>query len=183
MRNYQIYRASQVLRSKQLGSVLSKELRQKYGKRTLRVIKGDTVRVMRGEFRGVDGKVSNVSTDKNSIAIEGIKKEKVKGDKFDVYIHTSNVMITDLNLDDHWRKSKLEGKQPKITPKEKPEPKPEPQEEKPKEVMPQEKIEEKPKKKETKKPEKATQKKVRKKVGTRPKKKPVEKQKEKVEKQ
>jgi len=118
VRNQQIYRASYNTRSKQLGSTLSKELRKKYGKRSMRVIKGDTVKIMRGEYKDVDGKVSKVSPIKNSVAIEGIKKEKSRGEKFDIYIQTSNLMITTLNTDDHWRKSKLQGKSPKTTPKE-----------------------------------------------------------------
>jgi len=117
-RNYQIYLAPHARRSKQLGSPLSKELRKKYGKRSMRVILGDTVKVLRGEYRGVDGKVSKISTQNGNLAIEGVKKEKSKGEKFDVLIKTSKVIITGLNLDDHWRKTKLQGKEPKTTPKE-----------------------------------------------------------------
>ena len=113
VRNQQIYRASLRTRSNQLGCHLSKDLRQKYGKRSVRVVKGDTVNVLRGEYKDVEGKVSKVDTLVNSIAIEGIKKEKGKGDKFDVLIHTSNVIVTSLNTDDSWRMSKLEGKKPK----------------------------------------------------------------------
>ena len=123
VRNYQIYRATMATRSKQLGSPLSKELQEKYGKRSMRVVLGDTVKVMRGEYRGVDGKISKVSIADNSVAIEGVKKEKSKGEKFDVLIRSTNVVITNLNLDDHWRKTKLQGEKPKTTPKEaKPEP-------------------------------------------------------------
>lgn len=119
-RNQLIYRASLGTRSKQQGSTLSKELRKKYGKRSARVVKGDTVKIMRGEFKGVDGKVSKVSTEKNSVAIEGIKKEQTRGEKYDVYIHTSNLKITSLNLEDKWRANKLEGKDPRAKRKEKP---------------------------------------------------------------
>jgi len=41
-----------------------------------------------------------------------VKKEKTKGDKFDVFVHSSNVIVTGLNSDDKWRMSKLEGKNP-----------------------------------------------------------------------
>ena len=112
VRNYQIYRATMATRSKQLGSPLSKDLQKRYGKRSIRVVLGDTVKVMRGEYRGVDGKISKVSIADNSVAIEGVKKEKSKGEKFDVLIRSTNVVITNLNLDDHWRKTKLEGKNP-----------------------------------------------------------------------
>ena len=112
MRNQLIYRASKTLRSKQISSQLSKELKKKYSKNSIRIVEGDNVKIMRGEFKGVDGKVSKISIENNSIAVEGVKKEKTKGDKFDVYIHTSNLQVTNLNTDDKWRISKLEGKTP-----------------------------------------------------------------------
>ena len=131
VRNRQIFQAAHHTRSKQLGATLSKELRKKYGRRSARVIEGDTVRIMRGEFKGIDGKVTHVSTEKNSIAVEGIKREKLKGGNVDIYIHTSNVMITGVNLDDKWRQNRMEKQKIKIskekpveTPKEKPQEKP-----------------------------------------------------------
>ncbi len=117
MRNMMIYRATYQTKSKQLGSALSKDLQKKYGKRSVRVIEGDHVKIVRGEFKGVDGNVSKISPQKSSVAIEGIKKEKTKGDKFDVYIHTSNLVVTSLNSGDSWRMAKLEGKDPKKQPK------------------------------------------------------------------
>ena len=118
IRNYQIYRAPYAVKSNQVGSPLSEELRKKYGKRSVRVVVDDSVRIIRGEYKGIDGKVTKVSIMKNSIAIEGIKREKLKGEKTDVYIPASNVVVTGLNTDDHWRKTKLEGNKPKSTPKE-----------------------------------------------------------------
>ena len=110
MRNNLIYRATFNTRSKQLRSALSDDLKKKYSKKNVRVVEGDSVKIVRGEFKGVDGKIAKVSTKHNSVAIEGIKKEKTKGDKFDVLIQTSNLLVTDLNTDDKWRISKLEGK-------------------------------------------------------------------------
>ena len=118
IRNQQIYRAPFAVRSKQIAGSLSKELRKKYGKRSMRIIADDTVRIIRGEYKGIDGKVKKVSTEKNGVAIEGITKEKLKGEKVDVYISSSNILITALNTDDPWRKNKLEGKKPKDAPKE-----------------------------------------------------------------
>ena len=112
MRNSLIYRATFHTRSKQLSSPLSEELRKKYSRKSIRVVKGDNVKITRGEFKGVDGKIARVSSENNSVAIEGVKKEKTKGDKFDVFIHTSNILVTGLNTDDKWRISKLEGKNP-----------------------------------------------------------------------
>jgi len=112
MRNSLIYRVTLHTRSKQLSSPLSDELRKKYSRKSVRVVEGDNVKIVRGEFKGVDGKIARVSSETNSVAIEGVKKEKTKGDKFDVFIHTSNLLVTGLNTDDKWRISKLEGKNP-----------------------------------------------------------------------
>ena len=116
-RNNLIYNATFHTRSKQLGSQLSEDLRKKYGKKSVRVIEGDSIKIVRGEFKGVDGKISKVSTKKSSVAVEGVKKEKTKGDKFDVYIHTSNLLVTGLNTEDKWRIAKLEGKKLSEKPK------------------------------------------------------------------
>jgi large subunit ribosomal protein L24 len=88
-------------------------LQKKYGKKSTRAIVGDTITILRGEFKGVSGKITKISTEKTSVTIEGVKKEKTKGDKFDVYIHTSNLVVTGLNSSDKWRIAKLEGKDPK----------------------------------------------------------------------
>jgi len=155
IRNYQIYRAPYAVKSNQVGSPLSEELRKKYGKRSVRVVVDDSVRIIRGEYKGIDGKVTKVSIMKNSIAIEGIKREKLKGEKTDVYIPASNVVVTGLNTDDHWRKTKLEGNKPKSTPKEaKPEKPKESKPEKPKESKPEKPKESKPEKPKEAKPEK-----------------------------
>ena len=113
MRNRMIYQATFQTRSKQLGSLLSKDLQKKYGKKSTRAIEGDTITILRGEFKGVSGKITKISKEKTSVTVEGVKKEKTKGDKFDVYIHTSNLVVTALNTSDKWRITKLEGKDPK----------------------------------------------------------------------
>ncbi len=116
IRNRQLYFAPIHTISKHLRSHMSKGLHEKYGLRNVRVKEGDTVRILRGEYKGIDGKVTKVSSEKSSVAIEGVKKEKLKGEKFDVYIHTSNVIIIDLNTDDRWRK-KILGKKLKLASK------------------------------------------------------------------
>ncbi len=117
MRNQMIYQATYNTKSKQLGSTLSKDLHKKYGKKSVRVVEGDSITILRGEFKGVDGKISKISIAKNSVAIDGVKKEKTKGEKFDVYIHTSNLVVTSLSTEDKWRIAKLEGKDPRKLPK------------------------------------------------------------------
>ena len=109
-RNQQIYYAAMQTASKQLSCALSKELRKKYGKRSVRIKEGDSAKIIRGEFAGVDGKVTKISVADRGVNIEGVKKEKLKGDKFDVYVHTTNIVLTGLDSGDKWRINKLEGK-------------------------------------------------------------------------
>ncbi len=156
IRKRMLYTASQHLLSKQLGSHLAKDLKDKYHCKSLRVVEGDGVKVLRGEFKGIEGKVTKVSTEKRGIAIEGIKREKLKGGNVDIYIHPSNVIITSLNLEDKWRQSRLEGQKPNATKSTPTETK----EAKPKEVKPKEQKEaSKEKPKEVKKEAKADDKK------------------------
>ena len=107
MRNRQIYKASQALRSSQVSANLSKGLRSKYGKRSIRIVEGDSVTILRGEYADVSGKIEKVDIASGRVSVSGIKKEKAKGDKFDVMIHASNLRVSGLNLGDPLRRSKI----------------------------------------------------------------------------
>ena len=109
-RNNKIYRAINQIISKQICAPLSKPLRKNYGRRSVRIMVDDTVKVIRGEYKGITGKVTKISTDSSGVAIEGNKKEKLKGEKIDVYIHSTNVIVTSLNTNDKWRLKILEKK-------------------------------------------------------------------------
>ena len=98
------------IRYKILSAPLAPELREKYGFRSLPVRVGDKVQVMRGDFKGFEGKVLSVDRKKFRIAIEGITREKVDGTTINVPIHPSKVMITELNLNDKWRRKIIERK-------------------------------------------------------------------------
>ena len=89
---------------------LSKELREKYGVRTLPVRKGDVVRVMRGNYRGHEGKVVEVDRKRYYIYIEGVKIKKADGTEVLRPIHPSKVMIVKLDMSDKWRIKILERK-------------------------------------------------------------------------
>jgi large subunit ribosomal protein L24 len=95
-------------RDKMVGAMLEDSLRKQYGRKNVRVIKGDSVRVMRGEYKGVEGKVEKVHTERATFHIEGIQREKIRGGQVKVPIHSSNVMVIGLNLDDDYRSSKLQ---------------------------------------------------------------------------
>ena len=110
VRNHQTYRAMNQIVNKQICAPISKELRKKYSRRSIRIMADDTVKVVRGEYKGLTGKVTKISMESSGVAIEGNKKEKLKGEKIDVYIHSTNMIITSLNTDDKWRLKILEKK-------------------------------------------------------------------------
>ena len=103
------YNAPLHKRQKFMRSLLSKDLRKKYEKRNARVIKGDTVKVMRGFFFDIEGKVQSVSLKNERITIEGVSISKADGSEVARPIHPSNVMITKLNLKDGLREDRLTG--------------------------------------------------------------------------
>jgi large subunit ribosomal protein L24 len=98
-----------------LSAHLSDDLREKYGKRTARVCKGDTVVVVRGneDIRNIEGKVVNVYTKTGRVAIEGITIKQADGTEAERPIHASNLVITKLNTEDPWRMDSLSKKEAK----------------------------------------------------------------------
>jgi len=91
-----------------ISSHLSKELRQQYKKRSLPLRKGDEVKVMRGEFKGVVGKVVRIDTKKYKVYVDTVKKKRSIGTEYLVPLSPSNLMIVKLNLDDKYRMKMLE---------------------------------------------------------------------------
>ena len=91
-----------------ISSHLSKELRQQYKKRSLSLRKGDEVKVMRGEFKGVLGKVVRIDTKKYKVYVDTVKKKRSIGTEYLVPLSPSNLMIVKLNLDDKYRMKILE---------------------------------------------------------------------------
>ncbi|MEM3385542.1 MAG: 50S ribosomal protein L24 [Nitrososphaeria archaeon] len=102
------------IKNKMLNARLSDELRSKYGVKTVRVRKGDSVKIVRGEFAGVEGKVTSVDLKTGRITVEGVFRENIRGEQVPVKIHASKIIITSLNLEDKLRKEKIETKARKV---------------------------------------------------------------------
>jgi len=87
---------------------LSKELRKKYQRKSFPLRKGDTVRIMRGNFKGKTGKVEKMDIKRTRASIEKIQRTKKDGTKVEVFFHTSNLQIKELELEDKERIGALE---------------------------------------------------------------------------
>jgi large subunit ribosomal protein L24 len=105
-----LYQAPDHIRYRLFAAPLSSELRASHGVKTLPVRSGDSVRIMRGDQKGFEGKIARIDRKKYRIYVEGLTREKVDGTTIFVPIHPSKVMIIRLNLDDKWRKKILERK-------------------------------------------------------------------------
>ena len=103
------YRANAPLHIKKkfVNAGLSKELRKKYGKRSIGIRKGDVVKIMTGKFKKKQGKVLKVILKTSKIIIDGINVKKMDGSKANVKMQPSNLQIVELNLDDKKRIKKL----------------------------------------------------------------------------
>ncbi|CAM8940928.1 unnamed protein product [Rhodiola kirilowii] len=103
------FTASSSVRRVLMSAPLSTELRTKYNVRSMPIRKDDEVQIVRGTFKGRDGKVVQVYRRKWVIHIERITREKVNGTTVNVGVNPSKVVITKLRLDKD-RKSLLERK-------------------------------------------------------------------------
>ncbi len=104
------YNAPLHIKQKFVSAHLSKDLRKKYGKRSANLRKGDNVRIMSGQFKNKSGKVEEVDLKKTNIFVSGMEIVKKDGTKVRFPIHPSNLMITELNMDDKRRTERFERK-------------------------------------------------------------------------
>merc|ERR1712226_1680149 len=86
---------------------LSKDLRTKYGVRSLPIRRDDEVMIVRGHYHDREGKVTCVYRKKFRIHIERVTRDKANGQTVPIGIHPSKVLITKIHLDKD-RKALLE---------------------------------------------------------------------------
>lgn len=79
---------------------VAKELRTKLGQksRSMLVNKGDTVKIMRGSFKGKSVKVAKVNYNNMKLYLEGVTRKNAKGTEVLIAFEASNLMLTDLNM-------------------------------------------------------------------------------------
>ncbi len=112
VRNQRKYRTNAPLHIKRklMSSHLSKELKEKYHKRSAQIKKGDKIKIMRGTFKGKTGTIEKVETKRGKIFITGIEIIKKDGTKRLAPIASSNLLILSLDLEDKKRIKSMERK-------------------------------------------------------------------------
>jgi len=96
-------------RHKQVRAHLSEDLREEYDQRRVRVNAGDTVEVMRGDFAGEEGDVERVDLANTAVYVDGVTVEAADGEEVPRALDASNLRVTDLDLSDDVRQTRLEG--------------------------------------------------------------------------
>lgn len=70
----------------------------------MRARKGDKVKIVRGKFKGKEGKIERVSIKKTKLYVTGVEFTKKDGAKVLVPIEPSNCILTELDMSDKKRK-------------------------------------------------------------------------------
>ncbi len=91
------------IKHKMLAAHLSKELREKYKTRSLPLRVGDKVKIMRGKFKGLEGKVDRVYLKQLKVSVDSVNVTNKKGTRVTFKIRPSALLITELNLSDNKR--------------------------------------------------------------------------------
>ena len=104
-----LYEAPLHKRNARMAATLSKDLREDLGRRSLPVKVGDKVKVLRGDFKGDEGKVEKKKKKNYTVIVEGVTLNKADGTTIYLPIHPSNLMIIDVDLDDERRSKSSEG--------------------------------------------------------------------------
>lgn len=99
----EVHEAPMHRRQNMVNASLSENLRDEYDRRSLPLRQGDTVEIMRGDFSGLTGEVTDVDLSSGKVFVDGIEKEKVDGTEVKVPLQPSNLKIIDAVMTDRRR--------------------------------------------------------------------------------
>ncbi|KZX10733.1 50S ribosomal protein L24 [Methanobrevibacter filiformis] len=106
-----LYTAPKHTRRKMMGVSLSEKLREDYGRRSLPIKIGDTVEIVRGDFKDTKGKVESIDSKNYKVYIEGVTINKVDSTPVFVPIHPSNLVLIEADMKDDMRYKLIERKE------------------------------------------------------------------------
>ena len=103
------YRMNSALHVKRnfLAAPLAPDLKARYGTRNLTVREGDAVKIMKGEFRGVTGKINSVNLRKSTVYVDGAERVRKDGTKSFFPLRPSNLMLIEISVEDKKRAASL----------------------------------------------------------------------------
>jgi len=99
------------IRSKTITAHLNKKLQAELETRSISVRKGDIVEVVRGSFKGKEGKITKVERGLGKIFVEKVIRKKSDGTEYEVAIDPSNVIVVGIEKGDKKRFKKSKKKE------------------------------------------------------------------------
>jgi large subunit ribosomal protein L24 len=101
-----VFTADHQERRRRMAVPLSRELRTRYGRRSLPVRKGDTVRVLAGSYStvGEERRVARVDREHYRLTLDNVTTKTADAKLKPLPIRPSHLVLTKLNLSDPWRR-------------------------------------------------------------------------------
>jgi large subunit ribosomal protein L24 len=101
-----VFTADHQERRRRMAVPLSQELRTRYGRRSLPVRKGDTVRVLAGSYStvGEERRVARVDREHYRLTLDNVTTKTADAKLKPLPIRPSHLVLTKLNLSDPWRR-------------------------------------------------------------------------------
>ena len=106
--------------SKLFTGPLDDALQEIYGIKRMPVRVGDSVRIIKGEFDGIEGKVLSLNKRTRRLTIEEATLQKRSGENYYIPIAVSNIIITKFETDkagkkiDPWRETRMVERKEKL---------------------------------------------------------------------
>ncbi len=96
-------------KAKAIAGHLNEKLRKELNKRSVPLRKNDTVKILRGNYKGKTGKITKVDRSKMKIFIEKITRKKSDGTEYNVAIDPSKIIVIEIDKSDkkRFKNSKL----------------------------------------------------------------------------
>lgn len=94
-------------KQKELSAHLHRKLAEELGFRSIALRKGDTVKILRGDYKGKGGKISRVDISKGSVFVEKISRKKADGTEVLVPLQHSNLLVESIDRSDEKRFKRL----------------------------------------------------------------------------
>ncbi len=102
-----LFTADTFERRRRMSVPLSRELRTRYGRRSLPVRKGDTVRILTGSYVGREERVAKVDRRGYAVTLDNVTGKTADQKLKPLPIRPSHLLLTRLNLSDPWRRRVL----------------------------------------------------------------------------
>lgn len=113
-----LYDASTFERRRRMTVLLSRDLRRRFGRRSVPVRKGDTVRVLSGSFVGREERVAEVDRRSYSVTLDNVTLKTTEEKLKPLPMRPTHLVLTRLNLADPWRRRTLRLREEDVTPEE-----------------------------------------------------------------